>query len=124
MIFMGVLFTPEKLFISLIILILKFFFFKQVSPGGCHSLKTRSVINVQHLSPAPPTMQNVYSAHSPSIRNFPTCSNYPATISVSSPGSGYQYNWYDAASRSNLLHTGNTYTIPNINYRYRHLVIP
>jgi PKD repeat protein len=87
-----------------------------VSAYGCHSIKTQSVINVQHMSPAAPIMQNIYATSHHVIEIFPTCSNFSATINVNQPNGSYIYDWYDAPVSGNLVNVGSSYTVPNINY--------
>jgi gliding motility-associated-like protein len=42
------------------------------------------------------------------------CNGTDVTLSAKNPEPGVLYNWYDAPSGGNLLHTGNDYTINNI----------
>lgn len=46
--------------------------------------------------------------------SFTVCSGSDVTLSAKNPEPGVLYNWYDAPTGGNLLHTGNDYTINNI----------
>jgi gliding motility-associated-like protein len=51
----------------------------------------------------------------PSALTQSVCVGNTATLSVSNPVSGVTYNWYDSATKSNLLFTGSTVTTGPIN---------
>ena len=84
------------------------------TPNGCLSAKKQIIIKVQHITPDRPSFQNTFYSFGQQI--FPTCSNSSATINVDLPTSGYIYNWYDVGGGGAIVHTGSTYTLPNIDY--------
>src|SRR6202000_1765134 len=45
----------------------------------------------------------------PVLATVPVCTGSSATLSVANPQSGITYNWYDSATKTNLLFTGPDY---------------
>jgi PKD repeat protein len=84
------------------------------TPNGCLSAKKQIIIKVQHITPDSPAFQNTFYSFGQQL--FPTCSNSSATINVKLPSSTYIYNWYDISGTGSIVHTGSTYTLPNIDY--------
>ena len=77
------------------------YYVEATNPQSCNP-STRLAVNVV-IVPQPATP--VLTAAVVDI-----CSGSPATLSVQSPQTGITYNWYDSATKTNLLFTGPTYT--------------
>jgi len=69
--------------------------------GGCASA-TRTAVQITTTQPP--------STPVPTSANVSACIGSTATLSVSNPQSGITYNWYDSATKTNLLFTGASYT--------------
>ena len=80
------------------------YFRRVVTSGQCTAplLSNGVFVSILPMSPAPVPTQSTVAV----------CSNSIATLSVSSPQPGLVYNWYDSATRTNLLFTGITYVTP------------
>jgi gliding motility-associated-like protein len=78
------------------------FYVEAVSNAGNCTSATRTAVQVL-VVPQPQTPM-VSSA------NVSVCNGSTATLSVQSPQAGLTYNWYDSATKTNLLFTGPTYT--------------
>ncbi|SDR98220.1 gliding motility-associated C-terminal domain-containing protein [Mucilaginibacter mallensis] len=74
--------------------------------GGCTSI-TRTAVQVNVTQP-PVTPTPV----SPTVS---VCSGSTTSLSINNPQTGVVYNWYDSATKTNLLFTGPSYTIKLIN---------
>jgi gliding motility-associated-like protein len=94
-IFTGAVYTTGAITVNTI------YYVEAVSnTGGCASTTRTAVQITTTQSPATPT---VVSA------NVSACMGSTATLSVSSPQSSLTYNWYDSATKTNLLFTGPNY---------------
>jgi len=73
-----------------------------VSSGQCLTpvISTSVAFTIMTPPTIPPTVQ-------PSVT---ICPGSPAVLSVSSPQSGFTYNWYDSPAKTTLLFTGLSYT--------------
>ncbi|WP_082458604.1 putative Ig domain-containing protein [Pedobacter sp. Leaf216] len=80
------------------------FYVAAVSATGCVSYKT--VVNVT-TNPAPVT-PDLLSA------SVNTCPNTSVTFQVKNPIAGTTYNWYDSATSTTVLFTGDNFTTPLI----------
>ncbi|GAA4208948.1 hypothetical protein GCM10022289_33650 [Pedobacter jeongneungensis] len=80
------------------------FYVAAVSATGCVSYKT--VVNVT-TNPAPVTPDLLSAAVN-------TCPNTSVTFQVKNPVAGTTYNWYDTATSTTVLFTGDNFTTPLI----------
>jgi gliding motility-associated-like protein len=72
-------------------------------------------VSTQYCAPSDRLAVNVSVAPqpttpTPSAAVITICTGSAASLSVASPQAGITYNWYDSASKTNLLHAGTTYT--------------
>nr|MCS3813874.1 gliding motility-associated-like protein [Mucilaginibacter sp. X4EP1] len=78
---------------------------RAVTSGFCIMPLLSNVVTIQIAAvPAVPTISAVS-----------VCAGTPATLSIASPQQGVTYNWYDSASKTNLLFTGITYVTGALN---------
>lgn len=66
--------------------------------NGCASARTATVVTVNQTPPAPASFTQAI------------CSGNTATLTLADAQAGVTYNWYDSATKTNLLFTGTTYT--------------
>lgn len=84
-----------------------------VTVNGCVSAQKQLTVTAKYDTVPRPNISNTFMSFGQNI--YPTCSNSSATINVANPNSLFTYNWYDAPVGGNLVHVGNSLTIPNIN---------
>ncbi|WCT10241.1 gliding motility-associated C-terminal domain-containing protein [Mucilaginibacter jinjuensis] len=78
-------------------------FYVDATNGSCTSPSVGSVqVSVSPI-PATPMLVNA---------TVPTCTSSQVTLSVSSPMSGFTYNWYTAATGGSPVYTGTDFTTP------------
>ncbi len=79
-------------------------YYIEISRNGCLN-SARFPVSVSISNPPVP----VITAGGRTI-----CSGQTTTLSVDSPVTGTVYNWYDESAGGNLLHTGETFSTPNL----------
>src|SRR3546814_2820828 len=57
------------------------------------------------------TVTNAPAAPTLVVADLEACEGSAVTFEIASPQGGVTYNWYDAATGGNLLHTGTTLTV-------------
>ncbi|OCX50389.1 hypothetical protein BEL04_21635 [Mucilaginibacter sp. PPCGB 2223] len=74
---------------------------RTVVSGACTTPLVSNVVTISIVSPptVPLAAQSAVTV----------CQGNTATLSVNNPQSGITYNWYDSATKTNLLFTGSTY---------------
>lgn len=78
-------------------------YYVDATNGSCTSPSVGSVQVTVNLIPATPMLVNA---------TVPTCTSSQVTLSVSSPMSGFTYNWYTAATGGSPVYTGTDFTTP------------
>ncbi|MBB6111408.1 gliding motility-associated C-terminal domain-containing protein [Mucilaginibacter lappiensis] len=80
-------------------------YYIEAANGTCTSpARTVATVKVDQL-PSKPGVQ---------ASNVEVCSGSPATLAVTSPQAGVDYNWYTTATGGTSVHTGATFTTPAI----------
>ena len=83
-----------------------------ITANNCFSDITKTIVKVQHPTPAEPLVTNAYN--NGTTQNIPTCTGSSLLISLANPNTAHTYTWYSVPTGGNILGSGTTLSIPAI----------